>query len=371
MKLVWSVTLAWMREATVSLLSQRVSSAVTLLIVMGATVTVISTAGRNAGVESAVLSQIDARGTRSLTVYAQGDQPAFGSALVSQLAGYDVMEEVIGLGSVVDVTAAEEPLGPRVGLRTAYGTIGGRPLAGAAPVGGLPSALANEEAIRALGLPGPAGSVRAVDDGPEWLVAGAVALPNNMAGMGPTILVAGDPADDEPLATLIVLARRPEDLPLVTKLVAEALHDVPREKVKIESSEELADLRAVIGGELSTRSRSIILSVLAGSAAASLAVAWALALMRRRDFGRRRALGATRSMIVGLLVGQTLVLALLGSLAGAAIGLGLLAGRGEPVPSRSFVSALVTLFALTTSATVAVPALWAANRDPLRELRVP
>lgn len=371
MRRPWSAVVAWMREVRVSLLTQRVSSAVTLLIVLGATATVISTAGRNAGVESAVLSQIDARGTRSLTLYAQGEQPAFGSAMVSRLAKYDVMEEVVGFGSVVDVTAAENPVGPRVGLRTAYGTIGGRQLADAAPGAGLPSALANAEAIQVLGLPGPAGSVRAVDDGPEWLIAGAVALPDNLAGMGPAILVAGDPADDEPLATLTVLARRPEDLPLVTRLVAESLRDVPRDKVKIESSEQLADLRAVVGGELSTRSRSIILSVLAGSGAASLVIAWALALMRRRDFGRRRALGATRSMIISLMVGQTLVVAALGSMAGAALGVGLLAGRGEPVPSGSFVSALVTLFALTTSSAVAVPALWAANRDPLRELRVP
>lgn len=371
MKHLRIVVIGWAREVVVSIVTQRVGSAMTLLVVLGATATVIGTAGRNAGAEGAVLAKIDARGTRSLTVYAQGQQPDFSSALVPQLASYDVVEEVVGFGPVTDVTAAANVVGPRVGLRTAYGAIGGRKLIYEPPIAGLHSTLANEAAITVLGLPARGGSVRSVDDGPEWLITGEMVLPENLVSMGPALVAAGNPEEDVPLASLIILAKRPEDLPLVTRLVAGALRDIPPDKLKVESSQQLADLRAVIGGELSLRSRSIILSVLAGSATAILMIAWSLALMRRRDFGRRRALGATRSMIVSLIVSQTFLLATVGALLGSVVGLGLLTLRSEPLPTARFVVALIIMYALTTAAAAAIPATWAANRDPLRELRVP
>lgn len=93
--------------------------------------------------------------------------------------------------------------------------------------------------------------------------------------------------------------------------------------------------------------------------------------MRRRDFGRRRALGATRTMIVALMVGQVCLLATIGATAGAAVGLALLLARGEPTPPLEFIAALALGVTLAAATVCSLPAVWAATRDPLRELRVP
>lgn len=252
------------REVLASAFSQRVTSAVTFLLVLGATATVLVTAGRNAGAQAAVLAQVDAVGTRSLTVYAQGVQPAFTSTIVPRLAAHDdVIAEVVGFGPVTDVTAAALPVGARVGMRTAYGTLGGRRLEPGAPVAGLTQAWATPAALDALGMPQGHGAIRVADHGRELILTDALILPEHLQPLEPAVITPSDPASDEPLSSLVVIAQQPQDLPLVTDIVTAALTDVPHEGLKIESSQAMADLRAVIGGELTAQSRSIILGVLA------------------------------------------------------------------------------------------------------------
>lgn len=48
----------------------------------------------------------------------------------------------------------------------------------------------------------------------------------------------------------------------------------------------------------------------------------------------------------------------------------MIAVAGDPLPPISYATAVTAAF-VTATAAAAVPALWAANRDPLTELRVP
>lgn len=359
-----------LRELVASLRSQRVASAVNLLVVAGATAILLVTAGRSAGAEHAVLSRIDHAGTRSLTVYAQGPQPDFTSAVVAQLAGYDVVDAVAGFGPVQDVTTAASPQGPRVGLRSAYGQVGSESTAGYAPAAGMPQGWVSARAAAALGLPQRRGTLR-VDGGREVLVTRTVDPPDYLEDLEPAVLLPQDAETGAPLAVLVVVADTPQDLPLVTSLIASALADVPRDGLKIETSQTLADLREVVGGELRAQSRGITVATLAGSTALVLMTVWSLVLMRRRDFGRRRALGATRTMIVLLMVGQVFIVSLAGAALGALAGLGLLSHGDLPLPAAQYLVAATGGFALAAAAVTVIPAQWAAYRDPLVELRVP
>lgn len=359
-----------LREVGASARSQRVTSLVTVLLILAATATVLVTAGRNAGVQGAVLAQLDAAGTRTLTIRAKGTPPEFTAAVVPQLAAYDLITSVTGFGPVHDVTAAAIPDATRVGMLPAYGTLGARPLADLTPVAGLPQAWATTTATESLGMPAQRGSVRALD-GPEYLITGTAELPDHLRDLGPVVIEPRTSTPRDPLSTLVVVAATPQDLPLVSTLVGDALADIPRDDLTVESSQALADLRAVIDGELTRQSRGIVLGVLAGAAGTVLITIWSLVLMRRRDFGRRRALGASRSMILTLIIGQVLILATAGALLGAGLGLALLTRSGQPTPAPDYITAVVA--ALTLSATLAAtaPAAWAARRDPLTELRVP
>jgi putative ABC transport system permease protein len=149
------------------------------------------------------------------------------------------------------------------------------------------------------------------------------------------------------------------------------LADVPPDGATVQSSAAMAALRAAIGGELSRQSRGVVLGLLAAVTAATLLNVWGMVLLRRKDFGRRRALGATRLTIVLLIVLQVLLVAVIGALAGAVAGMSWLAFNGDALPTLSYAGALCVALVSAAAAAAAAPAAYAARRDPIAELRVP
>jgi putative ABC transport system permease protein len=98
---------------------------------------------------------------------------------------------------------------------------------------------------------------------------------------------------------------------------------------------------------------------------------FAATAQRRRDFGRRRALGASRSALVSGLLMQTAIGAAVGIALGVAGGLAFLHVDADALPTWRFTAGMGGLALLLTLAAAAPIALHAATRDPLRILRVP
>lgn len=366
---------AMVREILAAAWAQRVSTIVTALIIGGSALTILLTSGRSAAAEAAVLASIDAQGTRSVTVMSKGEDPALTRAMVDELRRLPEVADVVAFGPVEDVTAAAIPDGTRVGKRTAYGILGGSRVEQRVSDLG-PQAWVTSQAAHTLGMPPGArsGAVRVVD-GEEYQITRALRLPEYLQGLEPAVIV---PASREaPLvgeggfAMIAILARTPESVSLVNDYARSLLVDLPRESVTVSTSEQMAELRRVVGGQLTAQGRAIVMGVLGGATLATLVNVWGMALMRRRDIGRRRALGATRSMIVGLMVGQVAVAALLAAVVGALIGMGVLVAGDGPVPRPSYVVALVVALTGVASVSAGIPALLASRRDPLTELRVP
>src|SRR5690606_24947259 len=72
--------------------------------------------------------------------------------------------------------------------------------------------------------------------------------------------------------------------------------------VTVDTSAQLAEIRAAVNGELRTYGHGTVLAILAVSTVLVAANLLALVIMRRKDFGRRRALGATRGLIIALVI---------------------------------------------------------------------
>ena len=362
------------REAVAGARTQHAFTVVTLLLVAASTMSVITTAGRAAASEAAVLSTIDAQGTRTIVVQAKGAQAGIDEQFVATLARVRDVEAVTGFGSVTDVTAAANPAGARLGVRTAYGAIGGDALTQAEPGAAGPIAWASRASTDLAGLPAGAGSLRAVD-GPEILIGRMLTVPPYLVGLEPlTVVPATAPVAGDPprlVSTIYVLTRSPETVAVVTEVVRGLLADVPRDGATIETSAALADLRAAVQGELTRQSRGLILGVLAAAALAGALMVLGYTLMRRKDFGRRRALGATRLVIVLLIAIQVLLTAAVGAGLGALAALAWLAARGEPAPPATFTLAVAVAVTAITALAAVLPAALAARRDPVRELRVP
>jgi putative ABC transport system permease protein len=99
-------------------------------------------------------------------------------------------------------------------------------------------------------------------------------------------------------------------------------------------------------------------------------VLFAEVLTRRKDLGRQRALGARRSTVIMLLASRTAAAAGIGSILGLVVGLAYLASIDE-LPTLRFILGLAFLSILAPTLASVVPARWAAQRDPVLELRTP
>lgn len=102
-----------------------------------------------------------------------------------------------------------------------------------------------------------------------------------------------------------------------------------------------------------------------------MVVQLALVLLKRRDWGRRRALGANRFRIIALIVTHTGMLAVIGATIGVIMSLLVLQIWGDPLPSVSYLGATMVLAIAVSVFGAIFPAVIASYRDPITELRVP
>lgn len=349
--------------------SQPVSSLVTLLIVGAVCGVILSTTGQTVQAERAVLARIDEAGTRSIVVADLDGRAGLHPDAVRRIEALSGVEWVVGLGPASDVRAAGVAGGQPAAARVVFGEI--PPVVVTSGWGRSPgTVLVGVEAQSILGLRVPAGGVESAHGG--LAVVGWFDASDPLSFLDRSLLEAADPADPDPvLRSIHVLADRPEQVAAVAEAVVAVLDPLDPASVGVETSEALAQIRAAVQGELGTFGRRLVLMVLgAGLVLVGLNM-YGTVTTRRRDFGRRRALGASRGAIVALVTFQTALTALVGAAVGTVIG-GVVVWRltGDP-PEIQFAAAVATLAVLATIAAALPPAVVAARRDPVKVLRVP
>jgi putative ABC transport system permease protein len=359
---------ALLREAAAAARSQMVASLLTIAMVAGMCAAALLTTGRTVAAEQAALAQLDAAGTRSIIVRANPDA-GLTTNLVEHLSAVEGIQTVTGLGPIIDARNANIPAAPPVAVRRAYGTIGDQPMHDPQHPAG-PTALASPHAAAALGLHHGTGGI-ITDHGQHLTVTTDLAVPEHLRFLEPLVVIPTGTDQPQPLTMIIILAGSPPEVAPVETVLRSLLRDTQPDQVTIETSTQLAAIRAAVAGQLGTHARSTVLAILAVSALLVAVNLLALITMRRKDFGRRRALGATRGLIITLLLTQVTLLALTGATLGTTGALTTLAATGNPQPGTQFTLATATAAVLAATLAALPPALIAARRDPLHELRVP
>lgn len=361
------------RDGVRTALVQRVSSIAGAFIVAIICVVVLATAGRSAANERAILSQVDSVGTRLLTLVDDKGEAGVTAEGVLALAGVDAVDEAFGLGSAVDVRSVATPDGGAAARRALVGSL---PedltlVSGRAPRPG--EAVAGVTAARALGLADGLGAVALPRSGAdETPVVGVIHGTGPLANLDELVLarpLAG--AAPVPVRFVYVTARSVGDVPSLTTLLPELVRAENTSSLAVEAPSGAIALRDAISGQLGASARQMMALVLGvGLVIVSVSTYGAVA-GRRRDFGRRRALGASRSAIVVLVLVQTGVVACAGALLGVGVGLWATWSAAGSLPSVSFVAGVGVLAVLVALVGAVPPALAAALRDPVRILRVP
>lgn len=357
-----------LHEAIASARSQPVASAVTIIMVLGVIVAVMLTTGRTVGAEQKVIATIDSQGTRTITIRTQPDANV-SSDVVSRLGGIDGIEWAGAFSFAEDSRNSALTDGTLSPVRLLYTNDVaplGIPSTSAVP-GGV--AWASKRSLDILGMPDASGSVT-LSTGASYAVVGELHVPEFLAPLEPLIVVPEPASNAAPVGQIVVVAKRPELIGAVTAAAMSVTAPADATKVTVETSQNLVDLRGLIQGQLGSFGRQLVLGLLAVTGALLAVLLFSLVMMRRKDFGRRRALGASRGLIISLLLAQTGILAGVGILLGLVGSTVLLLALGDPLPGVAFVGALSLLTLLAALLAAVAPAVAASRRDPLRELRV-
>lgn len=357
-------------DAARAALARPAATATTALVVAVVCVVVLATTGRSAATEAQVLASVDSLGTRLVSVVDTTGTSRIDSSAVQVLADLPGVEWAFGLGPASDV------VNPATG-RIAGTAVSARPLLGDLPpdlplTGGrrprVGEAVAGSAAADALRLTDTAAPVQI---GPDRTgVVGKVSASGPLASLDDAVLVRTD--DPEvPVRYLYVLAERGTDVEALADAVQAAVPAGVPSTVEVQVSSGAVELREVLSGTLGASGRQLMAIVLSTGMALVAITMLAAVNARRRDFGRQRALGASRSALVIAVLVHSAVSGGLGTAVGLAFGLPVTHALTGALPTARFTTGLAVLTVLVALAGSVPPALAAAWRDPLRTLRVP
>lgn len=340
----------------------RVVSGLVLLLALAVPATVLGVAGLNIEAQAAILRRVDDIGARTMTIVSTGSELSLPASAVERIARLDGVAWVVGLGPVFD-TRIRQPGGGPTPVR-AYRAVGAPvTFSGMSAAGG---AFLSATSARRVGL---AGAYSVLDPGGVGVV-GWFRAGEPLGSLEAFILVPSD-EDALRLERIIVAVDDVGWVEVVAASLASMIGTDAAQTSSIERSPALLEARAAVQDEVSGRDRILVLALLGVAMVFVSVVVFAGTVAARRDFGRRRALGATRGQLTVLVMLGTLWPALVGAAIGTTIGWLYLGSRLGHLPDWQFPLAVGILAVFAVVIASALPAAVAATRDPLRVLRVP
>lgn len=355
-----------LREVFASAFSRLTSFVLATVIVAVSSATVLLTAGRAEGAQKQVLEALDRAESRVIALSAP-PSAGLNSSIVGRLAHIHGISWAGAFGPArdgwADASLRETPVATRAVWSTDLGRL-------KLPTGTSKVGFASPLAVRQLGLVDTYGSI-VLDDDSVLDVRRSGALPEYLESIDPAVLIPMGSSEVAPVTLVLVLAESHSQIAAAERTLLSVASPSSPDEVKLETSGRLATLRSSVEGDLGNYGREIVLGTFTATAILVGCVLLVLAMMRRKDFGRRRALGATRAFIIGLISAQGALSAITGASLGAGGALVALSCSGSPVPSLRFVVAVIALLTVIATAAAVPPAIYAATRDPATELRVP
>ncbi len=326
------------------------------------TVIVLLTVGRSIANERAVVSGFDSAGARQFTL---SDPSGLGTITGSDLlwiARMGHVQQVAGFGLTIDLTSTAVSGGNPtpaivVSSNSTALTLHGPTLAGR-------SVFVTPGSQRALGLSAPAGSVVS-RDGSVYGVAGTFSWPTAPVDLSAYALI----VDSDPqvaVQRLIVVVDQAQNVSTVSRLVFQLLGGGD---LAIDQPEALEAARSMVTSQVGRYGTQTLLQALIAGLVLGASTVYVYVAVRRREFGLRRALGASRSMLVSLVVIMTITTAIPGVAIGTVAGcIAVTEMTGESL-GWAFPLALLTLVTLVFALAALPIAAVAAMRDPVRALR--
>lgn len=361
--------LTLIREALATAWATKVPSTLICLLLATMCAATLATVGRTAAAEAQIAERLDAAGARVLVINDTRRGELMPPALIEQTRGLSSVERAVGVTLPVDVVNTTiGPGGTRVPAWTITGDLTDVATLTAGRWPGPGEALVSTTAQDTLGMDHPAGAVTHATGTLDLThsIVGAFTPRDPFTDYDAGLIIAAEPGTISD--SLHVISTTAAQTGPTQRTVLALLAPPSPDAITLRSPVGLAELQAEVTGDFGEFGTTLLLGVLGGGALLIAIVVLADVLVRRTDLGRRRALGATRTTIITLVLTRTLAPAALGATIGVAVGLAL-TDHWATTPPATFTTATITLALLATTASTLPPALYAATRDPVRVLR--
>ncbi len=341
----------------------RVVSGLVLILAMAVPALVLGTAGSSVVSQAAIMGRIDDTGATVMTLVGTEPGTVIPAAAVDRIARMSGVQWVVGLGPVFDVRTRGTGGSPTPARE--YRAVRAPVRFGAAAQSGVGAYVSEASAAR-VGL---AGAYSLLDPGATPVV-GWFEADSPLTDLNSFVLIPS--VDDSLLLDRIIVAA--SDAGWVDAITAnlKAMAGLGTSgSATVERSQSLLDAREAVRDEVARRDRQLVVVILAAATALACIVVFTGTVASRRDFGRRRALGASQRQLTILVVLTTLWPSLIGAALGTAAGTAYLASTLGYWPDMRFPVSVGVLTVIALVCSSALPAAVAATRDPLRVLRVP
>ncbi|MDR2929972.1 MAG: ABC transporter permease [Propionibacteriaceae bacterium] len=338
-------------------------------------VTVLLTTGRAIRAEQDVVSRLDQMGTMLIAVSDNRGSAGIKASSVTTVNTLTGVDWAFGLGEAFDGHNSALPIdGTGVATRRFYGdvrsvvtlTSGRWPRAGEAI-----TSVAGADALRLL--QGIGGITVSEVTHRSYPVVGSYQSDPTLKSLANTVLVIPEPDSplDEAVLYLYAKATQTQMVDPIVEAIPAVLTATAASAVTVESPQALREVREHIGQDLAANSRAVMLATIATGLILVTITMLAAVRDRKNDIGRRRALGASRSAIIVMVIVQAVLAALIGTVLGVFTGWVVNAATHAAPATVRFTLGLALLTTLSAMLAAAPPAILAARRDPVRILRVP
>lgn len=363
-----SEAIGLLREALGRLRTGLAGSILSLVITAIGTVGLFATTGLGAAGQQRALSALDTPQGRLITIVDATGTAELRPQSVATFAGLAGVEWAVGLGPAKDVRNAWLPEAGVAPSRVVYGQL---PSGIATTTGAIEpgQALIGAEAPP-LGVAASGGPLSG--DGIKSVAVGSFTAAEPLEMLNDSIL--RHPSQREspgPMRMLLVSCRDVAQLQGIASAVRGLVIAGHPEQLEVQVSEELGQISDDVVAELSRSSALTLAAMLIVTGVLIAAVQFGRVTGMTRDFGRMRALGATRGLIMALTLTMTALSSLAGVIVGVAVGVIIVWAVAGLLPGLSFCLAVGVLMLLASFVGSIAPALKAAWVDPVRILRVP
>lgn len=356
-----------MLESLKCIRAQPVFSALTVAIVAAMCASVALTVGKTAGATAAIQDSLNTAGARTIVVTAS-TEAELDPSLVQRISGLSSVEWVGAFGAPADVRSVGLSDGRPVAAREGWMSenLNGRMLEPSSDTG----AWITPQAKEALQLTQAAGAVETAS-GHRVSIMGSFDTSAYLDALEPLVLLPRASTDTGVVTSVVIVVRHASQLTATLEAASALLDPKDASKITLKSSDDLARLQVLVSSELGRHGFAITMAALGVSGTLIAGISFGIVILRRRELGRRRALGASQSFVLKLLVIQNTMLSTFGGILGSVAGVCVLAVSNDPPPPLHYLAALAVAATLTTSAFALLPAWHASRRDPVAELRLP